>query len=94
MILNLREGISEGVIIKVVVVRSDIFESVLIKNDDGEIFVEFGQVDLIIEKLLIFVINKVVLLVFGIIFDEEMIIVKICGELLQLNLIIDRLIYR
>ncbi|PIK57027.1 hypothetical protein BSL78_06069 [Apostichopus japonicus] len=79
MTLNLREGIPEGATIKVVVVRSDTSEYVLIKNDDGETPVEFGQADSITEKLPTFAINKVVLLVSGITLDEEMITVKICA---------------
>ncbi|XP_071812853.1 uncharacterized protein [Apostichopus japonicus] len=79
MTLNLREGIPEGATIKVVVVRSDTSEYVLIKNDDGETPVEFGQADSITEKLPTFAINKVVLLVSGITLGEEMITVKICA---------------
>ncbi|XP_071812852.1 uncharacterized protein [Apostichopus japonicus] len=79
MTLNLGQGIPEGATIKVVVVRSDTSEYVLIKNDDGETPVEFGQADSITEKLPAFAINKVVLLVSGITLGEEMITVKICA---------------
>ncbi|PIK57028.1 hypothetical protein BSL78_06070 [Apostichopus japonicus] len=79
MTLNLGQGIPEGATIKVVVVRSDTSEYVLIKNDDGETPVEFGQADSITEKLPTFAINKVVLLVSGITLGEEMITVKICA---------------